>query len=70
MEITLKACRINAGLTQVQLADAIGVTPLTISNWELGKTEPSLSCLRKISEVTQIPLDNISISSLSMNSNS
>ena len=31
------------GITQQQLADALGVTVHTVSNWEVGRTEPKLS---------------------------
>ena len=33
----LKTARLLAGLTQQQLADRMGVTRLTVSNWENGK---------------------------------
>jgi len=35
--------RNRKGLTQDQLADAIGVTPHTIRNWEKGRSEPRLT---------------------------
>ena len=56
-EITLKAARINSGLDQKEFATFIGVSNLTVSNWELGKTEPNLTQLKKISEVSGIPID-------------
>ena len=31
------------GITQKSLADALGVTEQTVSNWEVGRTEPKLS---------------------------
>lgn len=67
MEISLYACRANVKMTRVQFAEKIGVSPCTIANWENGKSEPSLANLRKISEVSGIPMDNIAIPSLSMN---
>lgn len=59
MEITLKACRINAGLKQSELAKELGVSLLTVSNWELGYSEPSLSQLRKISELSGVDMNFI-----------
>lgn len=59
MEINLKACRANANMEQESWAKAIGVTLNTVSNWERGKTEPSLNQLRKISELSGIPVDYI-----------
>lgn len=72
MEITLKACRINAKMTQSDFAKAVEVSPATVYNWEAGKTEPTLSQLRKISEVTGIPMDYIAVggSSFIVNNNS
>lgn len=72
MEINLKACRINAKMTQADFAKAVGVSAPTVYNWEAGKTEPTLSQLRKISEVAGIPMDYIAVgdSSFAMNSDS
>ena len=61
-KITLEACRINAKKTQAEWGELIGVSPGTVSNWESGKTEPSLSQLRKISEISGVPMDNIFLS--------
>lgn len=58
-EISIKAARINAGLTQKELAKIIGVSNLTISSWETGKTEPTVSQLKKIAEVTDINIINL-----------
>lgn len=59
MQISIAACRTNANMTQTQFAEAVGVSLATIGNWENGTTEPSLSHLRKISELSGIPMDNI-----------
>ena len=37
---TLRELREAAGLTQLELANRLGVTPSTVYNWELGKGEP------------------------------
>ena len=42
-QLTLKQLRERAGLTQRQLADALGVTVTTVSSWERGVKKPSLS---------------------------
>jgi transcriptional regulator with XRE-family HTH domain len=57
--ITLEAARINAKLTQRQLAEILEISVGTVNNWENGKSEPSLSQLRKISELSGIPMDFI-----------
>lgn len=34
--ITLKAARVNAKLTQSEVAEKMGVSPTTVSSWETG----------------------------------
>ena len=58
-KITLPAARVNAGMNQREMAEFLGVDVSTITNWEKGKTEPSTSQLRKIREVSGIPMDYI-----------
>lgn len=57
--ITLAAARVNAGMNQREMAEYLGVDVSTITNWEKGKSEPSASQLRKISDVSMIPMDFI-----------
>ena len=58
-EISLEAVRVNAKMTQKEWAKVLGVTNTTVINWEKGNTEPSLSQLRKMSELSGIPMDFI-----------
>lgn len=58
-KISIEACRVNARLTQAQLAKETGVTLNTVCNWEKGKSQPGLNQLRKISELSGIPMDFI-----------
>ena len=39
-KITLKAARVNAGLTQTQVAAIGRVNTSTVSRWESGKSQP------------------------------
>jgi transcriptional regulator with XRE-family HTH domain len=57
--ISLESARVNAKLTQKKLAEILGVTQQTVNNWENGRSEPTLSQLRKISELSGIPMDFI-----------
>lgn len=59
IRITLPAARKNANMTQKDLAKACGVSESTVSNWEKGRTEPTVSQARKIGEVVGINFDNI-----------
>lgn len=58
-KISLEAVRVNAGMTQKEWAKVLGVSNTTVVNWEKGTTEPSLSILRKMSELSKIPMDFI-----------
>ncbi len=57
--ISLEAARVNAQLSQKELANILGVSSSTIINWEKGNSEPTLSQLRKLSELSGIPMDFI-----------
>ena len=57
--ISLAAARVNAQMNQKEMANYLGVDTSTIVNWEKGKSEPSAGQLRKISEVSKIPMDYI-----------
>lgn len=63
LNISLKAARVNANMTQREWAKALDVTVDTVLNWEKGKSEPRLSDLRKISELSGIPMDFIFVPS-------
>lgn len=41
MQLTLKAARVNAGLTQEQVKERTGFARSTITRWEVGETKPS-----------------------------
>ena len=57
IERNIKIRRIEAGLTQAALAEAIGVTTQQISNWERGQSLITLSRLIDISLVFKIDLN-------------
>lgn len=60
-KISLEAARVNAGLTQKELAEILGVSNVTVVNWEKGNTEPTISQLKLISKLSGIPMDFIFI---------
>ena len=59
MKITLAAARKNAKMTQKDLACACGVSESTVSNWESGRTEPTVSQAKMIGQVVHMHYDNI-----------
>ena len=59
MKITLRAARVNKGLTQKEMAELVGVNNTTILKWEKGETYPDVINIRKIEEVLGVKYDNI-----------
>lgn len=61
IKITLKAARVNAGLTQVEAARAIHRNKQTIINWEMGHTRIAATDLQALADIYGIPAENIKI---------
>lgn len=57
--LSIRSCRANANMTQQEFADAIGVSKATVINWEQGKTFPRLNEVKKISDLSGVPLQLI-----------
>ena len=55
----LKELRAEKGITQVQLAEAMGVSKGTIAMWETGKREPNFETLNDLSEIFDKRIDYI-----------
>ena len=55
----LKEIRNGAGMTQVQLAEALGVSKGTVAMWEIGKREPNYETLNALSEIFDKRIDYI-----------
>lgn len=51
MAITLKACRVNKGLTQKQASEKLGVSPSTLFLWEKGKKFPNVEMIKAIEDL-------------------
>ena len=61
LRISLAAARVNAGMTQEQVAKIMQISKTTIVNWENGKVIPKIAQLSYLSNLYQIPIDNISL---------
>lgn len=59
MAVTLKAHRINRGLSQEEAAALIGVTVPTLISWEQCKTYPDVPKIKKIEEAYNVKYDDI-----------
>lgn len=59
IRMTLEAARVNAGLTQKQVCEAVGISLTTIWLWEKGERIPSVDKALKLAELYGLPLDCI-----------
>ncbi|MBQ9031838.1 MAG: helix-turn-helix transcriptional regulator [Parasporobacterium sp.] len=59
LKISLAAARVNAGLTQDEVANQLGVSNKTVGNWEKGVVIPNSATVFMLSDLYKIPKDNI-----------
>lgn len=59
MRITMKAARVNAGLTQVEAAKKIGIAASTLNTWEKRPDRIPAYRQKQIAEAYKISIDNI-----------
>ena len=59
MRITLKAARVNKGMTQNDVAKALGVTKKTVGSWENGKSVPNVDKIEAICTLFGLKYDDI-----------
>ena len=55
----LKELILSKGLKQKWLANKIGVSEVTVSNWCAGKSVPKKEHLKRISELLDVPIKSI-----------
>ncbi len=58
---TIRQLREERGWTQLELAYRLGVTPVTIYNWERGRTEPRVSQFRQLARTFGVSMDDIAL---------
>ncbi|MDM8331558.1 helix-turn-helix transcriptional regulator [Limosilactobacillus pontis] len=51
MKRELRGLRVGAGMTQQELADKLGVTHISVSRWETGKSIPSPKYIKKMADM-------------------
>lgn len=55
----IRELRKMAGLTQKELADRLGISHISVSNWELAKYEPSPRQLVALANALGVPVERI-----------
>ena len=55
----LKEIRNGAGMTQVQLAEALGVSKGTVAMWEIGKREPNYETLNASARLSEERIEQL-----------
>lgn len=59
MKISLKAARVNKGLTQADVAKKIDVDPSTICKWEAGRSFPNVFQFQNLCSLYGTTADDI-----------
>ena len=59
LQISLADARVNAGMTQDEVAKKMHISKNTLVNWEKGKSEPTISQSRELSVIYNMPLEHI-----------
>lgn len=58
-KLNLKACRAQAGYSQKDIADFMGISGKSIVDWETGVHSPTMDKAQRLSEIYGIPLERI-----------
>lgn len=59
MAISIKAARVNAGMTQTEVAERVGKTKNTIASYEAYTTTPDIKVAQALAELFGMTLDDI-----------
>ena len=55
----LREMRKSSNLTQKQVAQLLNVVESCYANWEQGRTEPNIDCLRKLGIIFNCTIDDL-----------
>lgn len=58
-KLSLKAARVNAGLTQKEVAKLLKVSNKTVHSWESGITSPSAKYVDALCEIYKLQYDDL-----------
>lgn len=65
IKISLAAARVNAEMTQADVAKILQIAPNTLVNWEKGRTSPTVDQLQKLCGIYKLPFDALFIPEIS-----
>ena len=55
----IRNCREEAGLTQSELAEKMGVSVVSVQNWEKGRTKIEMSRMSELASIFNVPVENL-----------
>ena len=55
----LKSWRAEKDLTQIELAEKVGVTPITVHLWEKGEVKPRVDVAIKVCEILGCSVEDV-----------
>lgn len=58
-KVTLKQIRVLRGMSQKTVAERLGVTTKTVSNWECGRCLCSMKMFKELCELYGVSMDDI-----------
>ncbi len=58
-QTNLKTARKAKGLTQLQVAELLGVTKSTYCGYETGKRQPDVKKIKRLAEILSVPADTL-----------
>lgn len=59
LRVSLKALRVNAGLTQAEMGTSLNVNKKTVAAWESGRTKPKTDKVDAICNLFGVSYDDI-----------
>lgn len=59
MKVSLKAMRVNSGLTQVEVAKRVNINVSTLIKWEKSKSYPTVEKLKSLCDIYGCTFDDI-----------
>ena len=60
MQLSLRATRVNAGLTLKEASEKLGISTVTLRSYEYYKTVPNIGIINKMLKLYEVKIDDIS----------